>query len=201
MKHTFLLASVLCITACTPTYDDLNQWMKETRKQAKSQTIPFEAPTVTPPAAYNPPAYSGLNAFDPRRLESAPKGGNAPNPNRRKEVLESFSLDSLRYVGNLSSNGRISGFVQADSHVYTVAPGNYIGQNHGRIQSITEDKIILTELIEDSYGNWVHRKAELPLSSPSDKNGAAMPVPNSAAPANPPEQAPAVANHAAPVPN
>lgn len=164
MKKTILLLSVLPLAACTPTYEDLTQWMTDTRKEAQRNILPFEAPTVTPPKAYIPPGHNGLNSFDPRRLETVQRGSNAPNPNRPKESLESFSLENLQYVGTLKSQGKVKGFVRADSHVYTVAVGNYLGQNHGRIQSIHEDKIILTELIEDSHGNWVYRKAELPLS-------------------------------------
>ncbi len=41
-------------------------------------------------------------------------------------------------------------------------------KNYGRIESITDDSIVLNELIEDSTGNWVSRKAELLLNS-SDK--------------------------------
>ena len=167
MKNTILLLGVLSITACTPTYEDLSQWMTQTRKEAKARIIPFEAPTVTPPKAYIPPNFSGLHAFDHRRLQTLRVGGNAPNPSRPKETLEAFSLENIRYVGMLNNGSKVSGFIQAESHVYTVAPGNYIGQNHGRIQSITADKIVLNELIEDSYGNWIYRKAELPLSSQS----------------------------------
>lgn len=104
-------------------------------------------------------------------MNAAQQGANAPNTNRPKEVLEHFSLETLKYVGTLSKGSRITGYVEADGHVYTVQPGNYIGQNHGRIQSITPDLITITELVEDTYGNWTYRKAELPLSS-ADSNAA-----------------------------
>ena len=166
----FLLTSVLSLTGCTPAYDDLNEWMTKTRQDAKSHIIPFEAPVVNPPAVYNPPAYSGLNAFDFRRLDNAPKGSNAPNPNRPKEALEAFSLENMRYVGMLSNGSKTVGFIDVNGHVYTVYPGNYIGQNYGKIQSITEDLIVLTELVEDSSGNWIYRKAELPLSNNAENS-------------------------------
>lgn len=169
MKNIILLSSMAILaTACTPTYEDLSQWMTQTRQEAKAKVIPFEAPTVNPPKAYVPPAFSGLNAFDYRRLQNTPKGGNAPNLQRTKETLEAFSLENLRYVGILKSGKKVSGFIEAENHVYTVSPGNYIGQNFGKIQNITEDKITLVELIEDSYGNWIYRTAELPLSTPSE---------------------------------
>lgn len=89
-------------------------------------------------------------------------------------MLESFSLENLKYVGNLTKGKQVSGYVEANGHVYTVLPGNYIGQNHGRIQSITADKISIIELVEDSYGNWSNRKAELLLSSSNNNSDAAQ---------------------------
>ena len=169
MKNTILLVGVLSLAACSPTHDDLNMWIKQTQDEAKVKVTPFQAPTITPPVAYTPPAYNGLNAFDYRRLENAPKGNNAPNLNRQKETLEAFSLENMRYVGILRGNNKTSGFIDVNGHVYTVMPGNYIGQNYGKIKTITEDKITLTELIEDSSGNWIYRKAELPLSTQSDE--------------------------------
>ena len=82
MKNTTLLLGILSLTACTSTYEDLNKWMSDTRQEAKSHIIPFEAPTVTPPKAYVPPNYTGMNAFDSRRLNNILKGKNAPNLNR-----------------------------------------------------------------------------------------------------------------------
>ncbi|KLT73175.1 pilin assembly protein [Neisseria arctica] len=170
MKIKLLLPCFIILTACSPKHEDLHQWMEDTQKQAKASIRPFEAPTVNPPQPYNPPTYTGLNAFDSKRLNAANQGTNAPNTNRPKEVLEAFSLENLRYVGRLTKNGSTSGFVEADGHVYTVRPGNYIGQNFGKIQSIREDKITIVEVVEDTYGNWTFRNAELPLSSTSDNN-------------------------------
>ena len=58
----------------------------------KLRLLHFKHRPITPPVAYTPPAYNGLNAFDYRRLENAPKGNNAPNLNRQKETLEAFSF-------------------------------------------------------------------------------------------------------------
>ena len=63
MKNTILLVGVLSLAACSPTHDDLNMWIKQTQDEAKVKVTPFQAPTITPPVAYTPPAYNGLNAF------------------------------------------------------------------------------------------------------------------------------------------
>ena len=46
MKNTTLLLGILSLTACTSTYEDLNKWMSDTRQEAKSHIIPFEAPAA-----------------------------------------------------------------------------------------------------------------------------------------------------------
>ena len=174
MKYTILFASLLALNACSPAHEDLQEWMRNTRQQAKTHVIPFEAPAVNPPQVYIPPTFTGMNAFDSKRLNVGQQGANAPNLNRPKELLEGFSLENLKYVGSLRSAGRISGYIEADGHTYTVKPGNYIGQNFGRIQSITPERIVLTEVVEDSYGNWIFRNAELPLSSEAANSAGAQ---------------------------
>ena len=104
-----------------------------------------------------------MNAFDSRRLDTAPEGGNAPDVNRPKETLKP-SVWKTWLLSERCKAAKVSGFIKVNDHVYTVYPGNYIGPRI-TAESITEDKIILTEQVEDSYGNWVYRKAELPLSS------------------------------------
>ncbi|MCS4534209.1 pilus assembly protein PilP [Neisseria montereyensis] len=174
MTNKILLAGILVLSACTPAHEDLTEWMDNTRKQAKAKVIPFEAPAVSQPKSYNPPQFDGLNAFESKRLNSVQQGANAPDTNRPKEILEGFSLENLKYVGSLTKGGLTTGYVEADGHVYTVRPGNYIGQNYGKIQSITADQITLTELVEDTYGNWAYRKAELPLTGADANNDTAQ---------------------------
>ncbi|QEY24268.1 pilus assembly protein PilP [Neisseria animalis] len=160
MNKIFLL-SCLLTAACSHSNDDLKQWTEQTRAAAKADTPPFEAAATVAAATYTAPPHSGPNAFDSRRLQNRTQGLDAPNPNRRKEALEAFDLNKLRYVGILESNGKTSGYIEADGHVYTVTAGNYIGRDHGRIRSITAEKILLTELVEGSDGNWIYRSAEL----------------------------------------
>ena len=50
MKKIILLLSLPPFgPACTQSYEDLTQWMTQTRQEAKSKIIPFEEPTVTLP--------------------------------------------------------------------------------------------------------------------------------------------------------
>jgi type IV pilus assembly protein PilP len=44
-----------------------------------------------------------------------------------------------------------------------VLPGNYLGQNDGKITRIEPSKISITEIIPDSLGGFIERDAGLAL--------------------------------------
>jgi len=93
------------------------------------------------------------------------ESGITPDFNRRKEELESYALDSIRMVGILEQLGVTWGLVKtADGTIHRVKTGNYMGQNHGRIVQITEDKIDLTEIVQDGTGGYTERQASLALA-------------------------------------
>jgi type IV pilus assembly protein PilP len=91
--------------------------------------------------------------------------GLSPDFNRRKEELEGFPLDSIRMVGTLEQTGIAWGLVKTkEGTVHKVKTGNYMGQNHGRIMLITEDRIELNEIVQDGSGGYIERQASLALA-------------------------------------
>ena len=171
MAYKYLLFPiVLLVTACSQPNEDLHEWVKNTQASAQKQVKPYEVPTVNPTVNYIAPPAEGLNSFSARRLNIIKQGLNTPNFSRPKETLETFSLENLKYVGSLKNGKSTQAFVEADGHVYTIGIGNYLNQNFRQINSIDPDKLSITEVIEDTYGNWVFRKAELPLSSNNNTN-------------------------------
>ncbi len=165
-----LLPALVLLSACSQPHGDLQEWVKNAKTAAQAKVTPYEVPVVDTAITYIAPPTTGLNAFNAKRLNVIRQGANTPNFSRPKETLESFSLENLKYVGSLTNGKAKQAFVEADGHVYTVGIGNYLGQNFGRINSIDTDKITITEVIEDTYGNWVFRKAELPLNSNDNTN-------------------------------
>ena len=94
-------------------------------------------------------------------------GGSGPRPdsNRRKEITEQYPLDSMSMVGTMNTGARMLGLVLApDKVTYRIAPGNYLGQNDGRVTSVTENRIELVELVPDGAGGWLERPASLALN-------------------------------------
>jgi type IV pilus assembly protein PilP len=57
------------------------------------------------------------------------------------------------------------GLVQtADGLIHRVIPGNFLGQNDGRITVITESEVELVEIISDGIGGYIERDAAVSLS-------------------------------------
>jgi len=53
--------------------------------------------------------------------------------------------------------------VKADTGLYRVGIGNYMGQNFGLITGISDSQIQLRELIQDAVGDWTERQSTLQL--------------------------------------
>jgi len=91
--------------------------------------------------------------------------GLHPDLNRKREELEQYSLDSLSFVGHIEKNNQTWALITApDNIIYRVLPGNHMGSNYGKIITITEDSIIINEIIPNGVGGWTERKASLDLS-------------------------------------
>lgn len=100
------------------------------------------------------------NAFTDQSGGSGPR----PDPNRPKQTLEQFPLDSLDMVGTIGRGPGIIGLVMApDKVTYRVRPGAYMGQNDGRVTAVYEDRIELVELVPDGAGGWLERPASVAL--------------------------------------
>lgn len=87
-----------------------------------------------------------------------------PDENRKKEYLESINFASFTMVGALQRDGRGWGLVDdGTGSVHRVTTGNYLGKNHGRIVSVSEDRVDVVEIVPDGKGSWVERPRTLAL--------------------------------------
>ena len=93
--------------------------------------------------------------------------GVRPDPNRVREELEKYALASLRMVGTVSTgnSGELWALISApDGVVPRVRKGNYLGNNHGKITNISEQRIDLKEIVPDGPGRWQERESFLSLT-------------------------------------
>ncbi|TSA11088.1 MAG: pilus assembly protein PilP [Betaproteobacteria bacterium] len=169
MRNLAIITSVLLLAACGgDEHQDLKEELKTITKDLRGHIDPL--PVVNP---YEPVPYKAFDLpdpFGPAKIALAigaatkSKGGaNAPDATRPKEPLEAYPLESLKFVGTLSQKGVNYALVRADSSVYRVKAGNYLGQNFGIITGITDNLINLKELVQDASGDWTERKTALQI--------------------------------------
>ena len=170
------MALLLLLAACgAEEHEELQQWMKDQRSQIKPQVQPIPEPKKYTPQPYTQEA--AVDPFNPQKLaqalkrESTQSSASAalitPELNRRKEPLEAYPLDSMAMVGSLVKQGQPVALVKVDNLLYQVRPGNYLGQNYGRITKVGETEIELRELVQDATGDWIERKSTLQLQERS----------------------------------
>jgi type IV pilus assembly protein PilP len=143
---------------------ELNALTKDVRGRVDPlpQVRPYE------PVPYT--AESQIDPFRPERIDVAKTGiagggGSklAPDPNRPKEPLEAFPLESIQMLGTITQQKDTFALVKAGPNLYRVKKGNYMGQNFGVITDIDEAQISLKELVQDAAGDWVERSSALQL--------------------------------------
>jgi type IV pilus assembly protein PilP len=149
---------------------ELRQWMATVRQGIKPTVEP-----VPPPKEFIPYAYDSHGLIDPfdsqkvvmavARQQQARGTGSAIQPDleRRRELLEGFSLDQLHMVGMIKKGGTNVALVETNGATHLVRVGNYLGQNFGLVTRITETEIQLKEIVQDAAGEWVERPAKLEL--------------------------------------
>jgi type IV pilus assembly protein PilP len=157
-----LAGIAVSLGACSSGQSDLQQWIAETKKKPGGHIEPL--PEVKPYETFTYSAMSLRSPFQPQ----GPTTGQAnlrPSVRRNREFLEGFSLDTLKMVGTFKVGSAFYGLVQSkDGLVHKVQPGNYIGQNDGKITEITSGKISITEIIPDGLGGYIERPASLALA-------------------------------------
>ena len=71
-------------------------------------------------------------------------------------------------VGTLRKDGALWALISdPDGYIERVRSGNYIGRNHGKITSLSEDKISLIEIVASGEG-WLERPNILELRTVED---------------------------------
>ncbi|HCF74274.1 MAG: hypothetical protein CMK60_10245 [Proteobacteria bacterium] len=150
---------------------DLQNYVHNTHKD----TIPKveSLPELLPIKAFEYTASAMTDPFAPENVfpeiveeEVVDPGPDplAPDPERRREALERFPLDTLRFAGTLTLAEVIRLVVVApDGLVYKVPEGGYLGQDHGRVIRINSKTgaVELEEVVMGNFGRWELRTVNL----------------------------------------
>ena len=163
-----VMTLLLCLQACSNEQDELQQWMEQQKREVKPSVEPLSAPKKFIPQAYA--ALNGVEPFSTQKLTVALKQeARQPNSllaaeiNRRKEPLEAYPIDSMSMVGSVVRAGRPYALLRVDNLLYQVKPGDYVGQNYGKIMKISETDVAFREIVQDAAGEWIERMSALQL--------------------------------------
>ena len=162
------------ITACSSDgLSDLRQFTENTHKNRKPRVEPIPEIKIFDRFAYG--SYKLADPFSAGNLTSAgvfaksnsnSSSGPQPDLTRRKEALEEYPLDALAMVGTLQKGKVTWGVIRvasANGEMHRVVIGNHMGRNFGMITEITDEKIVLVELVRSSLGDWIEREATVKL--------------------------------------
>ncbi len=151
------------MAGCSGGQSDLQKWIEETKKKPGGRIQAL--PEVKPYETFVYSAGAMRSPFQPQG-PSANSASLRPISRRNREFLEGFSLDTLKMVGTFKVRGNFYGLVQSrDGLVHKVQPGNYLGQNDGKVTDISGSKISLVEIVPDGLGGYIERPASLALSN------------------------------------
>jgi type IV pilus assembly protein PilP len=153
----------MTLAGCSGGQSDLQKWIADTKKKPGGRIAAL--PEVKPYETYVYSAAKLRSPFQPQGTGGVNGQNLRPSSRRNREFLEGFSLDTLRMVGTFKVGSSFYGLVQSkDGLVHKVQPGNYLGQNDGKVTEITGGKISLVEIIPDGLGGYIERPASLALS-------------------------------------
>lgn len=165
LKISLLALLTVMLAGCQQnSMTDLERFVATAHKGKKPKIEPL--PTIKPIESFSYNAQGTRNPFNrqnlkPRRV-AAVASGTGPNTNRRREPLEQYPLDSLVMVGTLFRENDPRVIIKTPKGaVQTATIGNYLGQNYGKIVSITEREVRVKEQVLNSSGVWIERDAAL----------------------------------------
>lgn len=169
MKARLLMLTVcVLVGGCDDNADfaDLQRYMDEVRAKPKGAIEPL--PAFQPYEAFTYNAAGLRSPFQPpEKIELAGRQRGSkdihPDETRVKQFLEGFSIDDFTMVGTLAGAAGTYGLLQGAGGIHRVKVGDYLGQNHGRIVSITDGYIEVYEIVPDGDGGWLERPRSLPL--------------------------------------
>jgi len=169
-KYTALLLVLTLLSGCGDDLGDLQAHVDDVKAKKPSGIEPL--PKVKPYKSFSYVAENRRDPFDSSIIADLTQAGGPrgdpslrPDPNRIPEFLESFPLDTLRMVGTLELTGDLWALVKTpDGTIQRVREGNYAGHNNGQITKITDDEILLAEIVPDGFEGWMERESSIALS-------------------------------------
>lgn len=168
MVSALLLPLVGCVWVEDTT--DLKRFVAETTARPVGQLTPL--PEYVPYEAFVYEGSSLRNPFTalvPEASEALHQADDVtPDFTRQKDYLEQFSVDNLTMVGTISAPGMQEALWalvrDPTGEVHRVAPGDFLGLDHGQVNLLTERRLELIEIVSNGRGGWMQRPRAIVLT-------------------------------------
>ncbi len=172
MKQRLLIPSLLSCLLVSACFDDVSD-IQTHIDSVKANTNNY----IEPMPEVNEFHHFDYSAQDLRSPFVVPKpeaiqekiqqmsGCLSPDPRRRKQPLEKFSLSDLTMRGTMGDAMGAWALVEAsDATLHRVSIGNYLGLYNGRITEVSAKYVKVMELIPDGAGCWVERESTIRIT-------------------------------------
>lgn len=166
---------IILLTACSSDMSDLEEFVAETKARKNPNVEPLPKFEIVPNYFYE--VDNMRDPFEPiieqgigTNIVTLPLAGDEnsdderqdcpkPDPHRVRIGLELMPLDALQMVGTLQEGETLWGLVisKTTGTLYKVKVGDYMGQYHGRVTGIAENKIEVIELVPDNKGCYAEQ--------------------------------------------
>jgi len=171
-KGLLLVMLTVLVTACSgDDMRDLDAFMAE--KRARPGGVIEPIPTFKAYEAFAYAATTMRSPFDrPVEVRQVAKlnarSAVKPDPDRPREFLEQFTLDSLQMVGRLERGSGVWALIRdPNGGIHRVQPGDFLGRDHGKITDMGVGFVAVVEIVSDGTAEgWVERPRTLELASP-----------------------------------
>jgi type IV pilus assembly protein PilP len=162
-RISVLIALSVGLAACSSDLEELQKKIADVRSKPGDRIEPL--PELKPYESFVYNAANLRSPFVPSPPASAALSSLRPDSKRTREFLEQFPLDSLHMMGSLEIGGHKYGLVKDPSGlIHRVLPGQYLGQNDGKVVNVTPAKISVIQIVPDGVGGYIERPAAIAIS-------------------------------------
>ena len=175
MKKLASLIAPVLLVGCQAQTDDLNQFIAEVKQNTPVMIEPYPEFTTMPAFEYKAADLrSPFQRPKTKRQETVQtQKANCLQPDfsRNKQPLEQYGMDALTVSGTFTSAGKNWVLIKAnDGTLHKATSGDYVGLFFGKITSIQNGTISITEMLPDGAGCWQRKQATLSMSSQAGEN-------------------------------
>lgn len=166
MKIVFSIAMfsfLLLLSGCgaTGSMSELRQELKEIKERSPRGIKQLRVYEEVKPFLYSGQLYRSPfeEPVKEAQIIAAPilrSNGVKPPAGHNRSELEGYSVDALSMLGVIGMSGRLEALIKTpDGKLHRVSQGMYIGENYGRVVSVTSDGVSIIEIKPDGANSWM----------------------------------------------